>query len=55
MKYNQEKYGLLKEFDNLRLFRNKLVHNPTSISNDELMKMTQVLVLLKSEYSKNYR
>lgn len=50
MKFNESKYGLLKEFDYLRMFRNKLVHNPTGISNGELMKMTQLLIQLKNNY-----
>lgn len=50
MKHNEQKYGLLKEFDYLRMFRNKLVHSPTSISNEELLKMTHLLRQLKNEY-----
>ena len=50
MKYREEKYGLLKEFDELRMFRNKLVHKPTGISNDELKKNIQMLKQLKKNY-----
>ncbi|WP_158861617.1 FRG domain-containing protein [Lunatibacter salilacus] len=50
MKYKEEKYGLLKEFDYLRTFRNKLVHNPTGISNEELRKMTMNLKQVKNQY-----
>lgn len=50
MKHKQEKYGLLKEFDYLRTFRNKLVHNPTDISNEELRKMTINLNQVKNQY-----
>lgn len=55
MKYKEDKYGLLKQFDYLRIFRNKIVHNPTGISNGDLMKMTQVLKQLKNDYKKNNR
>jgi FRG domain len=51
MKYKQEKYGILKEFDYLRIFRNKLVHNPTGISNEELRKNTENLMNVKNQYS----
>lgn len=50
MSYRQEKYGILKEFDYLRMFRNKLVHNPTGISNEELSKNIQILKQIKNEY-----
>lgn len=50
MKYKEEKYGLLKEFDYLRTFRNRLVHNPTGISNEELRKMTLNLKQIKNQY-----
>lgn len=50
MNNKEEKYGLLKEFDYLRTFRNKLVHNPTAITNEELRKMTQTLKQLKNQY-----
>lgn len=50
MKYKEEKYGLLKEFDYLRTFRNRLVHNPTGISNEELRKMTLNLKEIKNQY-----
>ncbi|MES2448484.1 MAG: FRG domain-containing protein [Bacteroidota bacterium] len=50
MKHKEEKYGLLKEFDHLRIFRNKLVHNPTGISNEELRKMTSIIKQVKNQY-----
>jgi uncharacterized protein YutE (UPF0331/DUF86 family) len=50
MRYKEEKYGLLKEFDYLRTFRNRLVHNPTGISNEELRKMTIILKQIKKQY-----
>ena len=50
MKYKEEKIGLLKEFDYLRMFRNKLVHKPTGISNEELRKNIQALRQLKNQY-----
>jgi hypothetical protein len=50
MKSREEKGGLLKEFDYLRLFRNKLVHNPTGISNKELRKNTDILSQIKNQY-----
>jgi len=50
MKYRDDKYGILKEFDYLRMFRNKLVHNPTGISNEELLRNTQNLRQIKSAY-----
>jgi len=48
-KYEEEKYGLYKELDYLRTFRNNLVHKPTTISNDDLKRNIQVLRKLKSE------
>ncbi|HEU4790167.1 MAG TPA: FRG domain-containing protein [Flavobacterium sp.] len=50
MKYREEKIGLLKEFDHLRQFRNKLVHNPTSLSNEIVRKNTDILRELKRNY-----
>lgn len=50
LKYKQDKYGILKEIDYLRYFRNKLVHNPIDISNDELKRNIENLRLLKSQY-----
>ena len=51
MKYREEKYNLLKEFDNLRMFRNKLVHNPTGISNEQLRKNTENIGKIKTQYT----
>ena len=45
-------YSLMKEFDHIRNFRNKLVHNPASISKRELIKMTNGLENLINEYKK---
>lgn len=50
MKNREDKYGLLKEFDYLRMFRNKLVHNPTGISNEELRRNTENLRQIKNQY-----
>lgn len=50
MKFREEKYGILKEYDYLRTFRNKLVHNPTGLSNEEIRKNIQTLRQLKKEY-----
>lgn len=50
MRSKKENYSLLKEFDYLRMFRNKVVHNPTSISNDELRRNIEILKKLKNEY-----
>jgi hypothetical protein len=50
MKYREDKYGILKEFDFLRTFRNRLVHNPTSISNEEITRSLQILRQLINQY-----
>jgi hypothetical protein len=50
MKYREEKTNLLKEFDYLRMFRNKLVHKPTGISSEDLRKNIQTLRYLKKQY-----
>ncbi|MDR6159994.1 hypothetical protein QF023_003510 [Chryseobacterium sp. SLBN-27] len=50
MKNKEEKYNLLKEFDYLRTFRNRLVHNPTGISNEELRKIILNLKQIKNQY-----
>ncbi len=50
MKSNEEKYSRLKEYDKLRMFRNKLVHKPTGITNEEIRKNIQILKHLKNEY-----
>ncbi len=50
MEYREEEKSLLKEFDYLRKFRNKLVHKPTGISNEELRKNIQALRQLKNQY-----
>jgi len=46
----QDQYDLLKEFDYLRSFRNRLVHSPTVISNGELYKSTEILRNLIADY-----
>ena len=45
-------YPMMKEFDFMRNFRNKLVHNPASISKNELSKMTGNLEYLVNKYKK---
>jgi hypothetical protein len=50
MKYREDKYGLLKEFDFLRMFRNKLVHNPTAVSEADISRNTQILQRIMNEY-----
>lgn len=50
LKSKEEKYSLLKELDYLRMFRNKLVHNPTGISNEELLRNTNTLRQIRHEY-----
>lgn len=50
MSFEEEKYGLLKEFDYLRMFRNKVVHSPTKISNEELTRGINILQQIKKEY-----
>jgi len=49
LKYEEEKYGLFKELDYLRAFRNNVVHKPTSVSNDELNRSIDILRQLKNE------
>lgn len=46
-------YQIMKEFDYVRNFRNKLVHNPASISKSELSKMTEKIEYLINEYRKS--
>lgn len=46
-------YSLMKELDYLRSYRNKLVHNPASISKTELNKMTGKLEYLINKYKKS--
>jgi len=48
-KYEEEKYSLYKELDALRIFRNNVVHKPTTISNEELNRNIQLLRKIKSE------
>lgn len=47
-------FSMMKEFDYLRNFRNKLVHNPASISKSELSKVTGNLEYLIKEYKKEH-
>tara|TARA_R110002020_G_scaffold75065_6_gene191430 strand:- start:8568 stop:9686 length:1119 start_codon:yes stop_codon:yes gene_type:complete len=49
---NQIRYSIIKEFDALRNFRNRLVHNPTEISNDVLRNNLISLRNLWNEYEK---
>lgn len=48
-KYEEGNYDLYKKLDHLRMFRNNLVHKPTTISNDELNNNIQLLRSLKKE------
>ncbi|MBA4317621.1 MAG: FRG domain-containing protein [Flavobacterium sp.] len=48
LKYEEKNYELYKELDYLRIFRNNMVHKPTTISNDELIRNIQILRELKS-------
>ena len=52
LKYEENRYGLFKEIDYLRMFRNNVVHKPTSINNDDLNRNIQVLEKLKYEFMK---
>lgn len=52
MEYEQYTNSITKEFYLLRNFRNKLVHNPMSVSKDEIRKMTANLQSLIKEYKK---
>ena len=46
----KDQYSLLKEFDHLRTFRNRLVHYPTEVSNNELHKNIESLENFIREY-----
>ncbi len=48
-KYEEEKYGLYKELDYLRTFRNNVVHKPTTVNNENLNKNIQLLQQLKKK------
>ncbi|WP_426791827.1 FRG domain-containing protein [Sphingobacterium sp. WOUb80] len=43
LKYDEENSHIYSEINYLRQFRNKLVHKPTSVSNDETIRMTENL------------
>jgi len=49
MTNEDEQYGLLKEFDYMRMFRNNVVHKPTTISNQELIRNIEILKQLIKE------
>lgn len=49
LKYEEEKYGLFNELDYLRIFRNNVVHKPTTVSNEELNRNIQFLKQLKKD------
>lgn len=49
LKYEEEKYGLLKELDALRIFRNSVAHKPTTINNQDLNRNIQLLKNIKKE------
>ena len=49
MTNEEEQYSLLKEFDYLRMFRNNVVHKPTAISTQELMRNIETLKRLNKE------
>ncbi|WP_281541574.1 FRG domain-containing protein [Maribacter aestuarii] len=49
MTNQEEQYGLLKEFDYMRMFRNNVVHKPTTISNQDLVKNITILKQLNKE------
>ena len=48
-KYEEDKYNLYKKLDYLRIFRNKVVHKPTTINNEELNLNIKILRELKKE------
>ena len=45
-----ETHSMIKKFDSIRIFRNKLVHNPSSIEKSQLRNMTNLLENLINEY-----
>jgi FRG domain-containing protein len=50
LKYEENRYALYKELDQLRMFRNNVVHKPSSVSNDELNRNIQILSTIKGEF-----
>lgn len=52
IKYEEENYSIFKELDYLRMFRNNIVHKPTTIKNDELNKNIQLLKQFRKEFKK---
>lgn len=46
---NEEKTSIYKEIDFVRRFRNKLVHTPTEVSNNEIMKQLEFLKSIKNQ------
>ena len=53
MESEKSNYGLLKELDHIRKFRNKLVHDPMSISEKDLESNLNILDRLYEEISYN--
>jgi len=49
MNFEEPKDSLLKEFDYMRMFRNKIVHNPDKLSNQVLVRNIEVLEQLNKE------
>ncbi|MEO2061899.1 MAG: hypothetical protein ABGW97_02865 [Christiangramia sp.] len=52
---NDQKYGIIKQFDSIRKFRNKLVHFPTEISNTKLSENIRFMDSLWKNYKKKSR
>lgn len=48
-KYEEKHYPLIREIDSLRLFRNNVVHKPTTINNNELNKRIESLNQVKAQ------
>lgn len=46
-KYEEHRYGIIREIDDLRMFRNNVVHKPMSISNEDLNKNIEILRNIK--------
>ncbi len=49
LKYEEENYSLFKKLDNLRMFRNNVVHKPTTVNNEDLNRNIQLLRQIKKE------
>lgn len=46
---NKEQSSIIKEIDYMRRFRNKVVHSPTEVSNNEIMKQLEYLNYIKNQ------